>query len=68
MQKINLMAPINPLGYGVVGFNVTKELSKANEVSLFPIGNPEVTTQEEADLKANHPASEFGISLQWQSK
>ena len=50
MQRINLMAPINPLGYGVVGFNVTKELSKTNEVSLFPIGNPEVATQEEADV------------------
>ena len=43
------MAPINSLGYGVVGLNITKELSKTNTVSLFPIGNPEVSTQEDAD-------------------
>ena len=50
MSKINLMAPINPLGYGVVGLNVCKELSKNTSISLFPIGNPEVTTQEDAEL------------------
>ena len=46
--KINIMAPINSLGYGVVGLNVSKGLAKNAEVSLFPIGNPEVSTQEDA--------------------
>jgi glycosyltransferase involved in cell wall biosynthesis len=35
---INLLAPINSLGYGVTGFNVLKALSKAgHRTSLFPI-------------------------------
>ena len=49
-RRINLMAPVNSLGYGVAGLNITKELSKACEVSLFPIGNPEITTQEDAEI------------------
>jgi glycosyltransferase involved in cell wall biosynthesis len=36
---VNLVAPINPLGYGVVGFNVLKHLMEAgHNVSLWPIG------------------------------
>lgn len=50
MRPINVMAPVNSLGYGVAGLNITKELSKACEVSLFPIGNPEITTQEDAEI------------------
>ena len=50
MRKVNIMAPVNPLGYGVVGLNIVKELSKSSSVSLFPIGNPEVTTQEDATI------------------
>jgi len=38
---INLVAPINQLGYGVVGCNVLKALQEADhEVSYFPIGQP----------------------------
>lgn len=48
--KINLMAPVNSLGYGVAGLNITKELSRISEVSLFPIGNPEITTQLDAEV------------------
>ncbi len=36
-SSINVMAPINPLGYGVVGLNITKELSVIAEVSLLGI-------------------------------
>lgn len=40
---INLVAPINQLGYGIVGFNVLKALVElGHTVSLFPIGNVEV--------------------------
>lgn len=39
---VNLMAPINQLGYGVVGFNVLKHLAlNGHSVSYFPIGKPE---------------------------
>jgi len=41
MHPVNLVAPINQLGYGVVGYNVLKALLAAkHEVSYFPIGNP----------------------------
>ena len=38
---LNLIAPINQLGYGVVGCNVLKAAVEAGHtVSYFPIGNP----------------------------
>ena len=48
-MSINLMAPINPLGYGVAGLNILKALQKKVEVSLFPIGQPQVTNQADSD-------------------
>jgi len=40
-MNFNLVAPINQLGYGVVGYNVLKALMEAgHEVSYWPIGNP----------------------------
>lgn len=48
--KINIISPINQLGYGITGLNVVKELSKSTEVSLFMIGQPQVTNQEDADI------------------
>ena len=48
-MKINLMSPINQLGYGVAGLNILKALQKKAEVSFFPIGQPQVTTQEDAN-------------------
>lgn len=39
---INLIAPCNNLGYGVVGYNFLKTLvSSGHNVSYFPIGKPE---------------------------
>ena len=39
---INLIAPINTLGYGVAGYNILKELYKIdNSVSLYPISQPQ---------------------------
>lgn len=38
---VNLLCPINTLGYGVVGFNIFRALHEAGHtVSLFPINNP----------------------------
>ena len=48
-MRINLQAPINQLGYGVAGLNILKALQKRAEVSLFPIGQPQVTTQADSD-------------------
>ena len=40
-KSLNLLAPINQLGYGVAGLNITIELSKVMDVSLWPIGPPD---------------------------
>ena len=47
MQKINLMAPINSLGYGVASKNICKSLSEIADVSLFPIGGSIAVESEE---------------------
>lgn len=49
-MKINLMAPINQLGYGVAGLNILKALAKYCSVSLFPIGQIQLTNQEDAEV------------------
>ena len=50
MKKMNLMTPINSLGYGVAGLNILKSLSRTTSVSCFLIGNPELSTQEDANI------------------
>ena len=54
MKTMNLMTPINPLGYGVAGLNIFKELVKNVHVTLFPIGQIEVDNQEDANLVSQH--------------
>mgnify|MGYP003119249810 CR=1 FL=1 len=48
-MNINLMTPINQLGYGVAGLNILKALQKITNVSLHMIGQPQVTNQADAD-------------------
>ena len=49
-MKLNLMAPVNQLGYGVAGLNILKALQEEGvETSLFVIGQPQVTSQKDAD-------------------
>ena len=49
-MNLNLIAPINQLGYGIAGVNTLKALqSEGVNVALFPIGQPQVVTQEDAD-------------------
>ena len=48
-MNINLMAPVNQLGYGVTGLNILKALQKMANVSLHMIGQPQVTNQSDAD-------------------
>ena len=52
MRKLNLSAPINSLGYGVVGLNLLKYLSKTTDVALSLIGGVEVN-QEDSTLVKN---------------
>ena len=41
-KAINIISPLNQLGYGVAGLNIVLELNKLLEVSLWPIGQPEI--------------------------
>ena len=44
--SMNLLAPLNQLGYGVTGLNLSTALTKAGHtVALFPIGNIDVPDQ-----------------------
>lgn len=47
---INIIAPINQLGYGIAGLNIAKHLSTSIEVALWPISQPQVTNQNDADI------------------
>ena len=48
-MQINLQGPINQLGYGVASLNILKALYQEGvEVSLFPVGQPQLTNEEDA--------------------
>lgn len=47
MKNLNVMAPINSLGYGVAAKNTSLFLTKFFDISLFPMGNPSFESQEE---------------------
>ncbi len=49
-MRVNLYGPINTLGYGYACLNVLKELVRHYEISLFLIGQPQLTTIEDKDL------------------
>lgn len=49
-MNLNVIGPINQLGYGIASLNIIKSLIKEHDVSLFMIGQPQVTSQEDADL------------------
>ena len=74
-MKLNLQAPINQLGYGVAGINILKALQQEGvEVSFFPIGQPQVTNQADADAvrkgmiaQMTQPLRKIGIRIRWQS-
>jgi glycosyltransferase involved in cell wall biosynthesis len=50
-MNITLSAPINNTGYGVASMNILKGLvSLNNRVNLFPMGNPQVTNEEDKNI------------------
>ena len=51
-HSINLACPINQLGYGVAGLNISKALGDlGHSVSLFVIGNLEAPENYHENLK-----------------
>lgn len=49
LTSLNFVAPINTVSYGIVSLNILKELSNLIDVSLWPIGQPQVTNQNDWD-------------------
>jgi len=49
-MNINFSSPINNTGYGIASFNILKELNKIANIAYFPIGQPNVDTQENYDF------------------
>jgi glycosyltransferase involved in cell wall biosynthesis len=52
MNNLNILAPINSLGYGVAAKNTARFLTKFFDVSLFTIGNANFESEEEYNLFA----------------
>ena len=64
-MEINLTAPINNLGYGIVGLNFLKHLDAyGNKTSLWEIGQTNVDTQEDYEIvkKCKNLAKTFSNS------
>lgn len=50
-MSINISCPLNNTGYGISSINIVKALSKLDkEISLFPIGQSYIDTQEDYDF------------------
>lgn len=56
-MRINLQAPLNTTGYGVVSHGVLRELSKTHEVALWPIGG--VDSQDRGLIHECHARTKF---------
>jgi len=50
MDKLNLIAPINTLGYGVVGLNIFQHAVSHLNIALFPIGNVDSSNSNNTSL------------------
>jgi len=50
MKNINIIGPVNPLGYGVASSNIIKSLNKHAKLSLWIIGQPHVNSVEDIEL------------------
>jgi len=50
MQSINIVSPINQLGYGVASLNIVKRMAAKRYTSLWCLGQPQVTNQEDANI------------------
>jgi len=47
---MNVISPINQLGYGIAGLNILKSIASKSKTSLFVIGNPEVTNDQDVSI------------------
>lgn len=49
-MNLHLMSPIGFTGYGYTGLNILKAMSEENNIGLTIIGNPNIETQEDAQI------------------
>ena len=49
-MKINIISPINQLGYGIAGLNIVKEFNKVADVALWPIGEVQCSNLEDFEI------------------
>jgi glycosyltransferase involved in cell wall biosynthesis len=60
IDRINITAPINQLGYGIASLNIVKSLHNAGcEVSLFPIGNVSVNAPDISIIQSSINNAKF---------
>jgi len=45
-MNINILSPINQLGYGIAGLNIVRGLSSLADLALWPIGQPDCPNEE----------------------
>ena len=45
MKNLNVMAPVNSLGYGVASVNIIANLKNLFDIALFPIGDAQAASQ-----------------------
>jgi len=50
MKNLNMICPIGYTGYGIASLNILKNLINKYDVSLFPVGNPKIDSQEELNI------------------
>ena len=50
-MNINLISPLNQLGYGVVGLNIVRQLSESANLSFWPIGQASCPREYENQVK-----------------
>jgi len=50
-QSLNVMTPINDLGYGIAGYNILRALQESGcDASLFIIGPPNISDEQQGQL------------------
>ena len=52
-MELNLITPLNQLGYGQVGINLVKELNRLCNLAVFPIGDARTLDSEARDAIVN---------------
>lgn len=50
MNNLNFISPVGGTGYGIAALNILRELQDYYNISYFPIGNPNIENNEDANM------------------